>query len=325
MRVAALQFFATPFDLARNLDTAERLARQAAAQGARLLVLPACFNTGYVYTPRLLAAAEGDDGPTTHWLLRLSAELGVVIGGGLLQRVGVRVFNTLVLAEPTGQVHAYRQQRPFLWEHRYLASGHEPLIVTTTLGRVGLLMSWDAAHREVIETYRGRVDVLLMSATLPRFHRAVLNFPLGKKVYLAQLMPGLLRRREAIDAWYVSGGAACTAQVGAPLVQAALAGRLVTELPWPRLSLGLMALSQPRYWPFLGSAKSASLRATFSGASAIVTARGETLASVEAEEGYALAEITPGAPPNPPARPTPAELWPHLPYQWRLLNRVLRG
>lgn len=324
MRVAALQFFATPFDLARNLDTAERLARQAAAQGARLLVLPACFNTGYVYTPRLLAAAEGDDGPTTHWLLRLSADLGVVMGGGLLRRVGGRVFNTFVLAEPTGQVHTYQQQQPFLWEHRYLASGPKPLMVTTTLGRVGLLMSWDVAHRPVIETYRGRVEVVLMSATLPRFHRAVLNFPLGKKVYLAQLMPSLLRRREAMDTWYVSGGAVGAARVGAPLVQAALAGRLVTELPWPRLSLGLMALSQPRYWPLIGSAKSASLRATFSGASSIVTARGETLASVEAEEGYAVADIAPGPQPDPPALPPAAELWPPHPFQWRLLNRVLK-
>lgn len=40
MRVAAVQFFATLFDLTRNLQTAERLLRQAAAQGARLIVLP---------------------------------------------------------------------------------------------------------------------------------------------------------------------------------------------------------------------------------------------------------------------------------------------
>lgn len=324
MRVAALQFFATPFDLARNLGTAERLAHQAAAQGARLMVLPACFNTGYVYTPHLPAAAETDAGPTTRWLTRLSAELNVLIGGAWLQRAGAQIFNTFVLAEPNGQVHAYQHQYPFLWEHHYLTAGHAPLIVNTALGRVGMLIGWDAAHREVIEAYRGQVDVMLMASALPRFHRAVLNFPLGKKVYLAQLIPSLLRQREAIDDWYVGGVTASAALMGAPLIQAVMAGRLVTELPWPRLSLGLMALSQPRYWPLIGAARSASLRATFSGASAIITARGETLARVEAEEGYALAEIAPGPLPDPPALPQAAELWPHLPWQWRLLNWVLK-
>ena len=40
MHAAVLQFSATPFGLERNLATAERLAGQAAAQGARLAVLP---------------------------------------------------------------------------------------------------------------------------------------------------------------------------------------------------------------------------------------------------------------------------------------------
>jgi len=73
LRAAALQFFAAPFDLTRNLDTVERLTRQAVAQGAQIVVLPELFNTGYVYTPRLFAFAETEDGLTMRRLHRPTA------------------------------------------------------------------------------------------------------------------------------------------------------------------------------------------------------------------------------------------------------------
>jgi hypothetical protein len=107
------------------------------------------------------------------------------------------------------------------------------------------------------------------------------------------------------------------------LIHSALAGRFVTELPPPRLSLGLMALSRPRYWPLALAPEQASLRATFSGASAIVNARGETLARIESEEGLALAEIVPGPAPDQPPLPDQPYLWPHIPFQWILLDRFL--
>ena len=51
MRAAAIQFFATPFDLNRNLQTAERLIYQATLQGAQVAVLPelcAAMNRPYL-------------------------------------------------------------------------------------------------------------------------------------------------------------------------------------------------------------------------------------------------------------------------------------
>lgn len=320
MRAAALQFFATPFDLARNLDTAERLAREAAAQGARLIVLPACFNTGYVYSPRLPAAAETESGPTTAWLKRLSAELNVWLGGAMLRQVGARVVNTLVLAEPGGSLHLHQQQRPRLWENHYFTAGAAPQLVTTALGRVGLLIGWDLAQRPVLDAYQGQVELLVMSSALPRFHRAVLNFPLGRKIYLAQLMPSLLRQRAAIDdelADNLTAGAEC---MGAPLIHAALAGRFVSELPRPRLSFGLMALSRPRHWPLAWQAEQASLRATFVGGSAIVSASGKTVARVEADEGLALADVTPGPTAAHRSRPN----GPRQPLPWRVLTALLK-
>ncbi|MBI3242429.1 MAG: carbon-nitrogen hydrolase family protein [Chloroflexi bacterium] len=307
MRAAAIQFFATPFDLNRNLQTAERLIRQAASQGAHVVVLPELFNTGYVYNKRLPAAAESGDGPTLRWLTSLSAELNIIIAGTLLLReqtsevletsevYNSEVYNVFMLAEPGGKIHRYRKQYPFLWEHCYFEAGRGPLIAETALGRIGLMVCWDIAHDKVWEQYRGKVDVMLIASSPPRFHRAVLNFPLGKKVYLAEMMPTLLRQREAIDRWYFEDVASRAAWLGSPVVHAVMAGRFVTEIPFPRLSFWLGALMRPRLWPLAGQAHLATLRATFYGTSAVFDSQGGTLARVEGEEGIAVADVSPAS------------------------------
>jgi len=326
MRAAALQFFATPFDLTRNLETAGRLARAAAEQGAQIIVLPELFNTGYVYTPRLFSFAETDDGLTLRHLRRWSAELNVHIAGPLLLREDEHIFNVFALVGPDGKVHKYRKQNPFLWERCYFEAGHEALVVETDLGRIGLMTCWDIARRDIWEAYRGRVDVLLIASAPPRFHRAVLNFPLGKKVYLAQMMPALLREREAIDGWYLEGIAARAAWVGAPIVHAVMAGRFVTEIPFPRLSFLAAAIARPRLWPLIPRAPLASLRATFYGTSAIFSATGETLARTESEEDIALAEISLDRTPlvQPPSPPRSGYSLPNVPAQLRLMEWLMR-
>jgi len=328
LRVAALQFFATPFDLARNLETVERLARAAAGQGAQIVVVPELFNTGYVYAPRLSALAETDDGPTLRHLVRLSAELKIHLAGPLLLREAGRIFNVFALVTAEGKIHKYRKRHPFLWEHCYFEAGREPLIAETAWGRIGLMTCWDIAYRDVSEAYRGRVDLLLHASAPPRFHRAVLNFPLGKKIYLAQLMPELLRDREAIDDWYLGAVAARARWIGAPIVHAVMAGRFVTEVPFPRLSFLAAALGRPRYWPLVSRANLASLRATFYGASAIFSARGETLAHVEGEEGLALADVTPNNNRALPASPLDTDnsryLLPKIPARLRAMEWAMQ-
>ncbi len=326
MHAAALQFFATPFDLTRNLETAERLARTAAAQGAQIIVLPELFNTGYVYAPRLFAFAETEEGLTLRNLRRWSAELNAHIAGPLLLRENGHIFDVFALVGPDGTLHKYRKRNPFLWERCYFEAGREPLVVQTSLGRIGLMTCWDIARRDLSETYRGRVDALLIASAPPRFHRAVLNFPLGKKIYLAQMMSALLRDRDVMDGWYLDEVAALADWLGVPIVHAVMAGRFVTEVPLPRLSFLVGALTRPRLWRLAASAHLASLRATFYGTSAIFNAQGETLARVEAEEGIALAEISSDGANDPAfsASRLSGYFLPKVPMQLQMMEWLMR-
>lgn len=322
MLLAAAQFFATPFDLDRNLATAARLVRQAAENGAALVVVPEMFNTGYAYTPRMVVAAETRSGKAVGLLAGLSAELGVVVAGSLLLREAGRVFNALVVASPDGRLGVYAKRHICLWERGYAEPGRVPVIVETGPGRLGLLVGWDAADPAAWEAYAGRVDAVIVASAAPRFHRAVLNFPLGRRVYLGQLVPALVPQRDALDALFSGPIAAQAARLGVPVAHAAMSGRFVTTLPFPRLSFLVAGLDQPRYWRLAGQAHRASMRATFYGRSAIVGADGQAAAVVEAEEGIALAEVAarPVSTERRAFAPPPLALPPTL----RLLARVLR-
>jgi predicted amidohydrolase len=115
MRAAAVQLESTP-DKERNLEVAERLVRAAAADGARLVVLPERLDIRGA-TRDYLAGAEPLDGRPVTWARGLARELGIdlVAGSVAERREGhERVANTSVHAGPHGELKAvYRKIHMF--------------------------------------------------------------------------------------------------------------------------------------------------------------------------------------------------------------------
>src|SRR5215211_7142106 len=111
MRAAAVQLNSTG-DTGSNRHTAERLVRAAAADGARLVVLPEKWNA--LGGPDVLAAgAEPLDGPTVAWARDLARELGLdLVAGSIVEDVAGRSkrANTSLHIGPDGDVKAvYRK------------------------------------------------------------------------------------------------------------------------------------------------------------------------------------------------------------------------
>ena len=115
MRAAAVQLNSTDHK-ERNLETAERLVREAARDGAELIALPEKWN---LLGPgeALRAGAEDLDGPTISAVRSWARELGVhVVAGSISERVAERdkLSNTSVLVGPGGEVEAaYRKIHMF--------------------------------------------------------------------------------------------------------------------------------------------------------------------------------------------------------------------
>ena len=115
MRVAAVQLNSTA-DPSANLASADRLTRAAAADGAKLIVLPEKW-TAIGSDEQQRDAAETLDGPAIAWARAIARELEVdLVAGSILERVPgqEKLANTSVHVDPHGEVRAsYRKLHMF--------------------------------------------------------------------------------------------------------------------------------------------------------------------------------------------------------------------
>jgi predicted amidohydrolase len=163
MRAAAIQINSTN-DVERNLEVADRQVRAAAADGARLIVLPekwSVLGTG----DDLRAHAQPLDGPAISWARATARELEVdLIAGSISERIDGqdKLRNTSVHVGPDGEIAAvYRKLHLFDVEvdgTRYAESEHEepgdePVLTATADGvEIGMTVCYDVRFPEL---YRG--------------------------------------------------------------------------------------------------------------------------------------------------------------------------
>jgi deaminated glutathione amidase len=115
MRTGAVQLNATE-DTDRNLETADRLVREAAGLGAELVVLPekwSVLGTG----DQIAAGAQPLHGTCITWAREVSRELGIdVVAGSIaeLREGRDKTSNTSVHADPAGEIRGiYRKLHMF--------------------------------------------------------------------------------------------------------------------------------------------------------------------------------------------------------------------
>jgi predicted amidohydrolase len=139
---------------AANQDVAGELIARAAAQGARLVVLPELFNC-LAAASEMLAGAEPIPGPTSDWLGELARRYQIVLVGGSICEAagGGRAYNTSMLFAPDGRLLAtYRKLHLFdvdlpgqvtYRESSWLAPGGQVVVEGTPCGRLGLAICYD--------------------------------------------------------------------------------------------------------------------------------------------------------------------------------------
>ncbi len=177
VRAAAVQLNSTE-DLDRNLSTADRLTREAAAKGAQLVVLPEKW-TVLGRADVMAQAAQSLDGPAITWATNAAKELGIdLIAGSFVERVAERdkTSNTSVHIGPDGQIKAiYRKLHMFDVEvegTKYSESAREQAgdsvtLTTTAQGQpLGMSICYDVRFPELYRelSRRGATIVTVPSA-----------------------------------------------------------------------------------------------------------------------------------------------------------------
>jgi N-carbamoylputrescine amidase len=150
--LAATQF-ACSWKIASNLDAAERLVRQAAGQGANIVLIQELFETPYfciTEDPAHLAlAAPAEGNALIARFADLARELGVVLPIPFFERAGQAHFNAVAVADADGKVlGVYRKshipQGVGYEEKFYFSPGDTGFKVwDTAFGRIGVGICWD--------------------------------------------------------------------------------------------------------------------------------------------------------------------------------------
>jgi predicted amidohydrolase len=113
VRVAAVQMHAVLGEVAVNLENAEHWVRLALREKAQWILLPEFFTTAIALHPtKLVHAYRTLEGLPMQLLKTLATEGQAYVGGSFLARSGADVFNTFVLASPTGQVFTHDKDFP---------------------------------------------------------------------------------------------------------------------------------------------------------------------------------------------------------------------
>ena len=152
LTVAAVQM-AMAEDVEPNVKTAERLVREAAARGARVVLLPELFEGPYFckdMLPEHFDRALPIDGhPTVAHFRDLAAELEVVLPLSVYERANRATFNSVVVIDADGAaLGTYRKSHipdgPGYTEKYYFNPGDTGFRVWPTRhGVVGVAICWD--------------------------------------------------------------------------------------------------------------------------------------------------------------------------------------
>ncbi len=209
--------FACSDDAAENTATASRLVRQAAAQGANIVVVQELFEGLYFCqeeNPVHFERARPLDGhPTLAAMQALAAELGVVIPVSLFERRNQAYFNSVVIVDDRGtNLGIYRKSHIpdglGYSEKFYFNPGDTGFRVwATRFGAIGVGICWDQWFPEAARS------MALMGAEFLLYPTAIGSEP-GRPDF------------DSMEHWRVT----MRGHAGANLMPVAAANRIGTEI-----------------------------------------------------------------------------------------------
>lgn len=152
VKVAALQFSCSK-DVQENINKAEKMVREAADNGANIILLPELFERQYFCQEKRYDyydyALPLEKNPAVNRFKEVAKELGVVIPVSFYERDIDRLFNTVAMIDADGRVLGiYRKTHipddHFYQEKFYFTPGDTGFkVFDTRFGCIGVGICWD--------------------------------------------------------------------------------------------------------------------------------------------------------------------------------------
>jgi predicted amidohydrolase len=175
MKVAVIQHDIAWCDRQATFARVEPLIESAVVGGARLILLPEMFSTGFAVGEQI---AEPEGGPSASFLMEQAQRHGVWIAGTCPELPNPvdgdpRPYNSLVLAAPDGATYRYRKIHPFTFagEERHFRAGDQWVTVDVEGLRVSLFVCYDLRFANEFWVRAPATDVYLVPASWPEARR----------------------------------------------------------------------------------------------------------------------------------------------------------
>ncbi len=150
-KVAAIQMNSLPGKVVDNHTRASELIHQSAEMGARLIVLPELFSTGYrteELDDKLAQVIPG--GETTNWMQELCRRYGIVLVASILEHGQIRglIYDTALTVDASGVLAIYRKIH--LWDRENLRFARGQKFQNVDLGftKLGMQICYEVGFPE---------------------------------------------------------------------------------------------------------------------------------------------------------------------------------
>ncbi len=175
-----------------NLARLDRIAEQARAAGAALLIAPELFLTGYAIGAEAVGRlAEPIDGASILAARRIAREKSIALAFGFPERDGAHVYNTaLVIGADGAVVASYRKSHLFgdVDRAQFSESGVEPGIFEIGGFLAGLLICYDVEFPETVRAHAlNGAELVIVPTALMRPFDVVARIVVPARAYENQL------------------------------------------------------------------------------------------------------------------------------------------
>ena len=154
-------------DIDTNFSYVLSEIKRLSKEGVKLILLPEMWSTGYAW--RMLGKLS-ERTPEILQELKKAAGKGVVIIGSMPEKDGTDIYNTAYVIDSGKLIDKYRKIHLFtpMKEEYFLKAGNEPLLCNTSVGKIGVLICYDARFPELARrlTLEG-AEILVVPAEWP--------------------------------------------------------------------------------------------------------------------------------------------------------------
>lgn len=175
MKIAALQMQAVAGDQAANIARIASAAKEAANQGAKLLIAPELAVTGYGAGETFPELASPADGNVAEQLAAIARENGLAIIAGFAEKHGDATYNSALFTDGLGTNAVYRKSHLYGDYERKWFSPETPSTVLVKLCGLNLamLICYDVEFPENVRRLaQAGVDLIVVPTALPTGYSA---------------------------------------------------------------------------------------------------------------------------------------------------------